>query len=382
MNERYRIPVYQPWLCGNEERYVLDCLRSNWISSKGHYIVAFEERFAAYIGIRHALSVSNGTVALHVALAALGIGPGDEVIVPTLTYIAPVNAIVYCGATPVFVDSDPQTWQLDPSHVYRRITARTKAILAVHLYGHPADMGALTTLAHEHGLFLIEDCAEAFGAYYDGQHVGTFGDIATFSFYGNKTITTGEGGMVVTNDDMLAVRVRRLKGQGLAPYREYWHDIVGYNYRMTNIAAAIGLAQLENAQLFLERKRAIAEQYRTHLAGTLFTIHSEAPGVRHSYWMVSILAPTADERDRIRAELARHGIETRPTFFPVHTMPMYAHRYERHRIAETIGLRGINLPSYPALSPSQIEEICDALKRCKFSDAAPRLSLQPSIKTL
>lgn len=161
MTLSYRIPVYQPWLCGNEERYVLDCLRSNWISSKGDYIVAFEERFASFIGIRHAISVCNGTVALHVALAALGIGPGDEVIVPTLTYIAPVNAIVYCGATPVFVDSDPQTWQLDPNHVYRRITPRTKAILAVHLYGHPADMGALTTLAREHGLFLIEDCAEA-----------------------------------------------------------------------------------------------------------------------------------------------------------------------------------------------------------------------------
>ncbi|GBD05282.1 GDP-perosamine synthase [bacterium HR20] len=370
MTLSYRIPVYQPWLCGNEERYVLDCLRSNWISSKGDYIVAFEERFASFIGIRHAISVCNGTVALHVALAALGIGPGDEVIVPTLTYIAPVNAIVYCGATPVFVDSDPQTWQLDPNHVYRRITPRTKAILAVHLYGHPADMGALTTLAREHGLFLIEDCAEAFGAYYDAAHVGTFGDIATFSFYGNKTITTGEGGMVVTNDDMLAERVRRLKGQGLAPYREYWHDIVGYNYRMTNIAAAIGLAQLENAPLFLERKRAIAQHYRSLLKGTSVIMHSEAPNVRHAYWMVTVLAPTAEDRDRIRAELARHGIETRPTFYPVHTMPMYAQRYERHRVAESLGLRGINLPSYPALSADEIEEICTIVAQCAPTDTA------------
>lgn len=358
MSQNIRIPVYQPWLCGNEERYVLDCLRSNWISSKGPYIAAFEERFATTIGVRHAISVCNGTVALHVALAALGIGPGDEVIVPTFTYIAPVNAIVYCGATPVFVDSDPHTWQLDPTDVYRRITSRTKAILAVHLYGQPAEMDALSSLAREHGLFLVEDCAEAFGARYRGNHVGTFGDIATFSFYGNKTITTGEGGMVVTSDDMLAERIHRLKGQGLAPYREYWHDIVGYNYRMTNIAAAIGLAQLENAELFLTRKRAIAKCYRQLLADTPLEFQHEAPNTEHSWWMVSVLTPTAHDRDILRSELRRAGIETRPTFYPVHTMPMYSQRYERHRIAESLGLRGINLPSYPALGDDQIEEIC------------------------
>ncbi|MCX7930017.1 MAG: DegT/DnrJ/EryC1/StrS aminotransferase family protein [Chlorobi bacterium] len=363
MSTSYRIPVYQPWLCGNEERYILDCLRSGWISSKGPYIAAFEERFAEFVGIRHAISVCNGTVALHTALAALGIGPGDEVIVPTLTYIAPVNTIVYCGATPVFVDSDPHTWQLDPDDVYRRIGPRTKAILAVHLYGHPAEMNALVTLAREHGLFLIEDCAEAFGATYEGKHVGTFGDIATFSFYGNKTITTGEGGMVVTDDDMLAERIRRLKGQGLAPYREYWHDIVGYNYRMTNIAAAIGLAQLENASMFLERKRWIAEEYHALLERTPLEFQHTAPNVTHSWWMVSVLAPTAHARDMLRAELHRHGIETRPTFYPVHTMPMYSQRYERHQIAESLGLRGINLPSFPALCRKDIEEICTIIHR-------------------
>jgi perosamine synthetase len=371
MNSTYRIPVYQPWLCGNEERYVLDCLRSGWISSKGRYIGAFEERFAEYVGVRHAIGVCNGTVALHVALAALGIGPGDEVIVPTFTYIAPVNAIVYCGATPVFADSDPRTWQLDPNDVYRRIGPRTKAIIAVHLYGHPAEMNALVALAREHGVFLVEDCAEAFGATYDGKHVGTFGDIATFSFYGNKTITTGEGGMVTTDDDMLAERIRRLKGQGLAPYREYWHDIVGYNYRMTNIAAAIGLAQLENAPMFLDRKRKIAERYRALLTGTPLEFQHVAPNVVHSWWMVSVLAPTAHDRDVIRSELARHGIETRPTFYPVHTMPMYSQRYERHRIAESLGLRGINLPSYPALTDSQIEEISEHL-RCAVAAVAER----------
>ncbi len=362
MSHQFRIPVYQPWLCGNEERYVLDCLRSNWISSKGCYISAFEERFAATVGVRHAISVCNGTVALHAALAALGIGPGDEVIVPTFTYIAPVNAVVYCGATPVFVDSDEHTWQLDPNDVYRRISPRTKAIIAVHLYGHPAEMNALNALAREHGLFLIEDCAEAFGAYYEGKHVGTFGDIATFSFYGNKTITTGEGGMVVTNDDMLAERVLRLKGQGLAPYREYWHDIVGYNYRMTNIAAAIGLAQLENAQFFLDRKRTIAQLYQRLLAGTPLEFQHQKPNVEHAWWMVSVLTPTAHDREILRSALHTAGIETRPTFYPVHTMPMYSQRYERHRVAESIGLRGINLPSYPALTTEHIEEICAIIR--------------------
>lgn len=385
MSQNIRIPVYQPWLCGNEERYVLDCLRSNWISSKGPYIAAFEERFATTIGVRHAISVCNGTVALHVALAALGIGSGDEVIVPTFTYIAPVNAIVYCGATPVFVDSEPRTWQLDPNDVYRRITPRTKAIVAVHLYGHPAEMNALSSLAREHGLFLIEDCAEAFGARYHGKHVGTFGDIATFSFYGNKTITTGEGGMVVTNDDMLAERVHRLKGQGLAPYREYWHDIIGYNYRMTNIAAAIGLAQLENAQFFLDRKRAIAQLYQQLLSGTPLEFQHQRPNVEHAWWMVSVLAPTAHDREILRSALYTAGIETRPTFYPVHTMPMYSQRYERHRVAESIGLRGINLPSYPALTTEHIEEICaiicETVQSFSYTDqqyrSSPSLSPTP-----
>ncbi|MCS7000660.1 MAG: DegT/DnrJ/EryC1/StrS family aminotransferase [Bacteroidota bacterium] len=381
MSNHYRIPVYKPSLSGNEERYVLDCIRSGWISSKGSYVDAFEQQFAAFVGARHAISVCNGTVALHVALAALGIRPGDEVIVPTFTYIAPVNAIVYCGATPIFVDSDPYTWQLDPADVSRRISPRTKAIVAVHLYGHPADVGALRLLAQEHGLFLIEDCAEAFGAYYEGKHVGTFGDVATFSFYGNKTITTGEGGMVVTDDDMLAERIRRLKGQGLAPYREYWHDIIGYNYRMTNIAAAIGLAQLEQAEYFLHRKRAIAELYQQSLAGTFLEFQHTAPNVVHSWWMVSVLTPTAQERDRLRHILHQHGIETRPTFYPVHTMPMYSHRYERHRVAESLALRGINLPSYPALSDEEVQWICQVLTHtCSKTFSTPPSKYAPQVQ--
>ncbi|MFM6268533.1 MAG: DegT/DnrJ/EryC1/StrS family aminotransferase [Dolichospermum sp.] len=359
----YKIPVYQPSLVGNEKKYVNDCLDSNWISSKGKYVQLFEKEFASYVKVNYAKGVCNGTVALHLALLALGIGQGDEVIVPTLTYIASVNAIVYTGATPVFVDSLPDTWQIDPEDVIRAITPQTKAILAVHLYGHPCYMLALKEIANKHRLFLIEDCAEAIGSLYQNQHVGTFGDVATFSFYGNKTITTGEGGMLVTNDQTIFDRAVHFKGQGLAKYREYWHDVIGYNYRMTNICAAIGLAQLEQIETIIKKKRQIAELYQGLLKDTNFKVHPEIGDVFHSYWMVSILVSQANERDTAREHLAQAGIETRPVFYPVHTMPMYSQKYQRHKNAEDIGWRGINLPSYPDLSDDQIKYICNILQK-------------------
>ncbi|AFW95341.1 DegT/DnrJ/EryC1/StrS aminotransferase [Anabaena sp. 90] len=362
----YKIPVYQPSLTGNEKKYVNDCLDSNWISSKGKYVSLFEKEFANYVDVKYATGVSNGTVALHLALVALGIGTGDEVIVPTLTYIASVNTIVYTGATPVFVDSLPDTWQIDPEEVRKSITPRTKAIMAVHLYGHPCEMSVLKEIADAHKLFLIEDCAEAIGSKYQGNHVGTFGDIATFSFYGNKTITTGEGGMLVTNDQTIFERAVHFKGQGLAKYREYWHDVIGYNYRMTNICAAIGLAQLERINDFLSKKRQIAELYKELLKDTEFKVHPEVGDVFHSYWMVSILISQANQRDTVREHLSEAGIETRPVFYPVHTMPMYTQKYQKHQVAEDIGWRGINLPSYPDLSPEQIDYICNNLKEITF----------------
>lgn len=355
------IPVYQPSLSGNEKKYVNDCLDSTWISSKGKFIAEFEQRFADYTGVRHAATVCNGTVALHLALVALGIGAGDEVIVPTLTYIASVNAIAYTGATPVFVDSLEDTWQMDPADVKRKITPNTRAIMAVHLYGHPCDMAALQALAREQGLFLIEDCAEAFGSLYHGQHVGGFGDIATYSFFGNKTITAGEGGMVVTNDETLFDRVVHFKGQGLAKHRQYWHDVIGYNYRMTNICAAIGLAQLEQADSFLAKKRDIAGWYKEYLQGAPVTVHGESGDVRHSYWMVSILVDSPEQRDPLRDVLAGAGIETRPLFYPVHTMPMYANKFQRLQVAENLGWRGINLPSWPDLAKDQVKFICETI---------------------
>ncbi len=355
------IPVYQPSLSGNEKLYVNECLDSTWISSKGEFIERFERSFADYTGVRYSTAVCNGTVALHLALVALGVGQGDEVIVPTLTYIASVNAITYTGATPVFVDSERHSWQLDPEDVRRKVTPRTRAIMAVHLYGHPANMPALLDIAREFDLFVIEDCAEAFGTRIGGRHVGTFGDIATFSFFGNKTVTTGEGGMVITNDATLADRAVHFKGQGLAKHRVYWHDVVGYNYRMTNICAAIGVAQMERADALLQKKLAVAGWYDDALgSGAVETHRPAGPDLVHSYWMYSVLVQSGT-RDGVIADLREAGIETRPVFYPAHTMPMYSQRYERHRVAEDLGWRGINLPSWPDLAEDQVRYIADTL---------------------
>lgn len=362
MTKTFSIPVYKPDLGGNEKKYVNECLDSSWISSKGKFVSQFEDGFAQKIGVEHATGVCNGTVALHLALLALGIGPGDEVIVPTLTYIAPVNAISYTGAVPVFVDSLPDTWQMDPEDVLRKITPRTKALLPVHLYGQACDMLSLKAIAEKHRIFLIEDCAEAFGTWIGEKHVGTFSDIAVFSFFGNKSITTGEGGMVVSNDRTLIERARHFKGQGLAAHREYWHDVVGYNYRLTNIASAIGVAQLERAEEFLTRKSQLAALYRANLADTSITFQLEAPGTVHSHWMVSFLTARPEERDPLRKALEEAGVETRPLFYPVHTMPMYSKGYRKHPVAEDLSWRGINLPSWPGLTDDDVLGICKIIR--------------------
>lgn len=357
-----RIPVYQPSLTGNEKKYVNECLDSTWISSKGKYISMFEQGFANFINVKYAASVSNGTVALHLALVVLGIGHGDEVIVPTLTYISSVNAITYTGAKPVFVDSLKETWQMDPKDVEKKITPNTKAILAVHLYGHPCDMDSLMAISTKHSLFMIEDCAEAIGTEYKGKQVGTFGDIAAFSFFGNKMISTGEGGMVVTNDQTIYDRSVHYKGQGLSKHRFYWHDVVGYNYRMTNICAALGLAQLEQVTKFITRKQEIAELYQRSLKDMPLLFHKNTGDVKHSYWMCSILVDRPDQRDLLMTHLSDAGIETRPLFYPVHTMPMYAQKFQKHPVAEDLGWRGINLPSYPGLTDENVIDVCSQIK--------------------
>jgi perosamine synthetase len=356
-----RIPVYQPYLAGQEAEYVNRCLNTNWISSRGEFIQKFETQFAEFTGAPFATSVCNGTTAIHLALAALGIGVGDEVIVPTFTYIASVNPILQMGATPIFVDSLADTWQMDPSQVAQKITPRTKAIMAVHLYGLPCDMDALTHLCREHDLLLVEDCAEAFGTFYRGQHVGTFGDAATFSFFGNKTITTGEGGMVITRSQDVMDRARHLKTQGVSSVREYWHDELAFNYRMTNLCAAIGLAQLEQADEILERKRRIAQWYAEELQGLPLSLHEEQPDTTHSFWMCSALLDCAEDRNGLRTTLAAAGIETRPLFHPAHTMP-HCKNGEKFPVAEMLSAGGLNLPSYPALERKDIERISSVIR--------------------
>lgn len=359
---KIKYPVYQPSLTGNEKKYVMDCMDTTWISSKGEYLKKFETKFAEFIGIKYATGVSNGTVAIHLALVALGIGEGDEVIVPTFTYIASANPIAQVGAIPVFCDSDRETWQMSPEDIEAKITPKTKAIMVAHLYGHPCDMEKIMKVAQKHNLLVIEDCAEAIGSKFNGKCVGSFGDIACFSFFGNKTITTGEGGMVVTNDPILYDRAVRFKGQGLAKYREYWHDVAGFNYRMTNIEAAIGLAQLEQAETFISKKRQIAQWYMEELKDLPLEFNKEHDNIFHTYWMVSCLVDSIEKREDFRNFLKERGIETRPTFYPIHTMPMYEKEFAKHPIAEDIALRGINVPSYPALENSDVEYICNVIK--------------------
>jgi perosamine synthetase len=358
----YRVPLYRPSLKGNETRYVLECLETSWISARGRFVAAFESQFAAKVGARHGLATCNGTAALHLAVAGLGLGPGDEVIVPTLTYVASANAVAYTGAVPVFADCVADTWQIDPEAIRSAITPRTKAIMVVHLYGQPCALDPILELARRHKLFVIEDCAEAFGASYKGRPVGTFGDVAAFSFFGNKTITTGEGGMVVSNDGALIEHCRRLRGQGLVPGREYWHDLLGYNYRMSNVAAAIGLAQLERADELVRLKRELAQRYFERLSHLPLKFHREAPDTVHAYWMVSALARNEDERAALRRHLGAAGIETRPLFYPLHTMGLHASRFARKTVAEDIAARGLNLPSWPDIGEREFELVCRAVE--------------------
>lgn len=356
------IPVYNPSLSALEEQSVLDCIKSSWISSKGEYISEFETEFSNFNNVSYSNTVCNGTCALHLALLALGINSNDEVIVPSLTYIASVNAIKYVNAKPVFADCVLDTWQIDPVEIERKITSKTKAIIVVHLYGHPADMDSVMKIAHKHNLYVIEDCAEAIGSSINNQLVGTFGDFACFSFFGNKTITTGEGGMLSTNNYDLHKIASKLKGQGLAEGREYWHDVIGYNYRMTNICASIGLAQLKRIDSILDKKWKIAQFYKDHLHGLPLILHNQQPNFYHSYWMVSILVEDSEIRDSLRDYLKINNIETRPVFFPIHQMPMYFEKNLSLPNSEYISSRGINLPSWPDLTIDQLYTIVNTIR--------------------
>lgn len=360
------IPIAAPSLGGNEKRYVLECLESTWISSTGEFIRRFEEAFANFCGVRHAITCSNGTTSLHLILLSLGLGPGDEVIVPTLTFVASANAVTYCGGKPVFVDVDPETWCLNPEQIESRITPRTRGIIAVHLSGHPADLTTIGAIARKHDLFVVEDAAQAHGAMIGESRAGSMGVAGSFSFFGNKIITTGEGGMITTNDDALAARIRLLKNHGMDPARRYWHPVVGYNYRMTNIQAAIGLAQMERVEWQLQRRREIAGWYREELADLQgITWQHEREGVRHSWWMfTAILADSlGTDPDTVIADLSRRGIEARRVVHPMHHLPPYHEAaMESYPVADRLHARGVSLPTWAGLSRDDVHRICEGLR--------------------
>lgn len=360
---KFKIPVAEPLIGEEELKLVSEAVKSGWVSSKGKFIEEFENKFAKYIGAKYAIATSSGTSALHLALVALGIGHKDEVIIPTLTFASVANTVIYTGAKPVFIDSHPNYWCINPEKIEDKISKKTRVIIPVHLYGHPCDMDAIMKIAKNHDLYVIEDCAEAHGAEYKGKKVGSFGDIACFSFYGNKIITTGEGGMCLTNDEGLAEKIRILRDHGMSPEKKYWHEVVGFNYRMTNPQAALGVAQLEKIDIFVRKKREIAETYNSLLRDIKgVTLPPEMPWAKNVYWLYSILVDENSygiNRDKLEEKLAQNGVETRKFFYPMHIMPPYK-KYasnQRFLVAETLSLTGINLPSSVKLRKEEIYEV-------------------------
>jgi perosamine synthetase len=365
------IPVASPLIGEREIEYVTDAVRSGWVSSIGPYIDRFEASFARYVGAAHAVTVCNGTAALHLAYHALGLGPGDEVILPDLTFAATAHAVLQVGATPVLVDVEEDTGGIDPVAVERALTPRTRAIVAVHLYGHPADMTALRSLSDRRGILLVEDAAEAHGAAVGDAKVGALGAVAAFSFYGNKIITTGEGGMLTTNDRALAERIRFLKDHGMSKERRYVHSELAFNYRMTNLQAALGLAQMERIGAFLEKKRALRGWYGERLAGLEgVTLNTERPGYRNVYWMVNAVLGDAvrASRDDVAARLRAAGVDSRPFFVPMSALPHLARYRQVGRdgdgcpVAARLGARGMNLPSGAGLTERDIDRVSAALR--------------------
>ncbi len=365
---RFTVPVSAPLVGKREKSLASRAIESGWVSSRGPYLEEFERRFARFVGTREGVATTSGTTALHLALATLGIGVGDEVLVPDFTIVACANAVLYTGATPVFVDVDPVTWTMDPESASHKITRRTKAIMPVHIYGHPADMDRVLSIAREHDIAVVEDAAEAHGAKYRGRRVGSIGDIGCFSFYSNKIITTGEGGMIVTQSPRHAARARRLRDLAFAgSRRDYRHSELGFNYRMTNLQAAIGLAQVERADEFVDHRRRCAQIYSELLDGTPgITLPWEAPWAENVYWMYTILV-TAGVRRRghLMRLLEALGVETRVGFWPLHRqkfLTVYAGRRERFPVSTALGLRALSLPSGNGITQAMIRYAARAVR--------------------
>lgn len=363
-DKRTHIAVTNPLFDEDEIELLNECIVSGWVSSGGPFITKFEGMMAEYCGTKYAISCSSATSGLHLALLSNDIGPDDEVIVPSLTFIATANSVSYTGATPVFIDSEIDTWNIDPDLIADAITPKTKAIIPVHLYGQPADMDKINNIAKKHDLLVIEDAAEAQGAKYKGKMVGSLADVAVFSYFGNKIITTGEGGMIVTNDADIAEKCRILRDHGMSKNRRYWHEVIGYNYRMTNMQAALGVAQMGKIDKIILRKKEIAQEYEKHLENIPgVTLPVNMPWADNVFWLYTILI---DESvmghgiEKIMAKLKEFEIDSRPIFPPIHTQPVYKNN-QSLPVAEKISSIGVSLPSAPEIKNDDIKKVCDII---------------------
>ena len=369
-----KIPVNAPVMAPGAVDQVLECVRSGWVSSNGPQVEKFEHAFAQWLGVPHAVTTTNGTSALHLALASLGIGPGQEVIVPALTIISCALAVLYTRARPVFVDVERSTGNLDVNLVERAITRRTRAVMPVHLWGQPVDMTPLGRLAAKYRLSVVEDAAEAHGATYKGEKVGGWGNVGCFSFYANKIITTGEGGMVVTGNARVAQRARLLRDLAHSPRRRFWHLETGFNYRMSSLQAALGLAQLQEVDSYLEKKRWMASEYTRRLSDVPgLTLPVDLPGRTHVHWMYAVVVENGFgmTRDALMARLQEHGIDTRTFFAPLHRQPalrkLGLSRGKRFPVSEELSRRGLYLPSGLAITEEQIDRVCAVVRQAARS---------------
>ncbi len=363
------IPVNEPKFGAREKELLLNCIETGWVSSDGPYIKEFEERFAAYIGMKYGIAVCNGTASIEAALFALNVGPGDEVIMPTFTIISCAVATLRLGAKPVLVDIDPELWTMDVGMIEKKITPKTKVIMPVHIYGHPVDMDPLMEIAQKHRLKVMEDAAEVHGAEYKGKKCGSIGEISSFSFYANKIVTTGEGGMVLTNDPIMAERTRSFRNLCFQPDRRFYHTELGYNFRMTNMQAALGVAQTERIEESVARKRQLGEYYRSKLVeipGVRFQV--EKPWAKSVYWMYSleIDEATGMTAETVMKKLGEKGIGSRPFFLGMHEQPIFHSMGlfigERYPNAERAYRQGLYLPSGMALTEAQVDVVCKELK--------------------
>ena len=357
-NENIHISLAQPQLNGNEYKYLMDAFFSTWISSTGKYITQFEESFSQYCGVQYGVATSNGTTALHLALTALGIGAGDEVIVPDITFAATINAVIYTGATPVIVDIEEDSWCINPEEIEKAITPKTKAVIPVHIYGQPCNMRKICEIASRNNIYIVEDCAEAHGAEWKDKKVGSFGIISCFSFFGNKVVTTGEGGMCVTNSKELNDKMRILRDHGMSKEKKYYHEVIGFNYRMTNLQAAIGTAQVERIDSIIE--------WRTKLEGQYRNVLSTIPGVRLQRndlpdrkkiaWLVSILVDE-EKRDKLLEVLKDNGVDVRAFFIPLSEMDIYKKYAKDCYVSKRISKMGLNLPTSYEVKKEEVDKI-------------------------